>query len=437
MVMTLVLVLVGVMILCLVVVVLWWMLVSRRSLSRSTSTLITSPVDLLQPATTTKPTNTVLDSAFVALDQLSPDAGDVLMDALVHQARGQEDLNHEELNHTLWTAATTYRYGLGPTDSGRSLPAARAIYVHLLQSPHTDPVMWADAHTELAILDQEADNRRRYLEFMGRFEARQGAQPLAGARVPQILAVLGNYDGDARPETRPVRPVARSDGQNVHDTGLVASMRASLAKLKELNGPRPYVAHDLDEIRNSLPRQSAAQNVLDQMASNAVPLSAYGMTESEILSTIWGRIQDPINQDRREDLVKSLQSSLEQCYEVGGPQGQPSMVCATGRTTRAVQSLEKVDRADLVTLRPKWAMDQEIQTAGAHVYQKVLSSCTPDQQHACTLLDEDATPQQLQQQAAVKDRYSNALREHLVGTYKDVLSDTQIDARVESMVSLL
>ena len=400
--------------------------------------------------------NPILTQAQHAVDTIQPNAGDVLIhsalqarEQLLDQGRyGVDPEQVRAINQSLWTAATTYRYGLGPQDAGQSTPAAKAIYHYLSRSPSVDAVTRADAAAELHIIQQEERNHDAYNDFMNQFEQRQYQPPAPLlTNVPRIVRALEQYDAPAVvnhptvinptviiPAVIQQQPttqlVARSDAQNVHDSGLVASMRASLAKLRQ--GTRD-VPQDLSEIRQALPARSRAQNVLDRMASNHQPLSAYGMTESEILSAVWGRIQDPINQDRRTDLIASLQGSLEDCYE--GSRGE--VVCATGRTARAVQSLEQIDRRDLVELQPKWAMDQEIQNTGAHVYQRVLKECSPDEQHACTLLEEDATPAQIRQQQEVKQRYSDALRGQLTDEYRDVLSPEQIESRVDSLASLV
>jgi hypothetical protein len=204
----------------------------------------------------------------------------------------------------------------------------------------------------------------------------------------------------------------------------------NIEKHKNSVGYNRSVPQDLQEIQQAV-MSPRAHNVLFRMISNAEPLSAFGMTESEVLSSVWGRIQDPVNQERKNDLIESLNKNLEDCYDNDG-----TIICATGRTTHVMQTLEGGDLADTVSLKPKWALDQEIQNIGAHVYQQVLQTCTPDQQHACTLLTEDASPEQARAQQEVKDKYTEALKDKLNESYKDILSPAQIEARVETLAEL-
>lgn len=412
-----------------VVMAWWWMrrpVVSHHSLNpHYERVVITIPT---------------IEAARDAMDQQQPNAAEQLVEAALDAAREQHSTDDVEVNEeyqrqvidSLWRAATAYRHGIGAHDAGQNTAAAASIYRYLMESPAVDQVTRADAHAELMILDQEHRNRTNYLDFMRRHEQ----QVHAPRRVPMLLQQMEAYDFE---DLQPVihgaairhRPPQRVDKQNVHDTAMVASMRAGLKKMVDANGGARNVAQDMQMIQQSLPMFSSAQNVLDRMASNHVPLSAYGATEAEILSATWGRIQDPVNVDRRKDLIESLQKNLEDCYEDG------QMICATGRTTHAVRTIEGGDRVETVKLQPKWAMDQEVQTTGAHVYQSVLDSCTPDQQHACTVLEEDATPQQLEMQQLVKQQYTDALTTKLTESYKDMLSPEQISARVDSMVQLI
>jgi len=398
------------------------------------------PVPTVVPPALPEP----IASAYQALDNEQPDSADQLVEASI-QVMNDTPLvvspeQQRAILDSLWTAATSYRYGLGMNNTGQNIESAKAIYRYIIDSPFSDKVMKADALTELDIVDQEFRNKRSYEDFMHRFEQRQMAQnnpPPPPPRAVQILERQGHppYDFEdlqpvIHPPHRAVSVPTRIDKQNVHDSTLVATMRSGLDKLKESTGQRD-VPSDLNDIRRALPIRSKAQNVLDQMMANPVPLSAFGVTESEVLSMVWGRIQDPVNQDRKSDLIESLTKNLEQCYENG------HMVCANGRTTHAVQTLEGGDREDVVHLQPKWALDQEVQQTGAHVYQAVLQTCSPDQQHACTVLPEDATPQQLQVQNEVKQMYTDKLKDTLTRNYKDILSPTQIEARVESMAELI
>ena len=422
--MWLVIVLVGLSALVAWVLLGWW---RKRATPRDVN-------PILQPALEPAP-NPALERALVATDTTAPNAGDVLLDSAVsvHEDTPAEDVAQQRAIHeSLWIAATTYRYGLGGHDVGQSGAAARAIYQYLSHNDRVDPVMRADAGAELHVLDQEERNRSAYHAFLNR---------PSHAHVLDMVERMHRVDHPVAPPGPSPVPVAiqhepgpvRSDTQNVHDSGMVASMRATLAKLKEHQAGKRNVGEDLDDMRRALDKSSKAQRALDAMARNSIPLSAYGQTESEILSLVWGRIQDPVNADQRAELVSSLQNSLEGCYE--GPNND--LVCATGRTTRAVQSLEKTDRADLVSLRPKWALDQEIQTTSGRVYQQVLESSSPDEQSACTKLEEDATPHERERQASVKSRFSDVLRRNLHDSYRGVLSDDQIEARVQSMAALI
>jgi len=99
--------------------------------------------------------------------------------------------------------------------------------------------------------------------------------------------------------------------------------------------------------------------------------------ESKLLRELWRRAHDPINVERKNDILNSLAQSLASCKERG------SIVCLTGRTTRLMSSLAMIDaeseKKNLGILKTKAVVRNEIFDRCAKIVEKYVgSSSTTD-----------------------------------------------------------
>lgn len=139
----------------------------------------------------------------------------------------------------------------------------------------------------------------------------------------------------------------RSDSQNVHDSSVVKSVKASLERI----GPSPLSTEmTLIEVRKAMASDPEALQGLDLVERNVAPLSALQMTEVDVLRRVWGRIQSETDAEQKQNMVGMLRSRLHECGK--------ETSCASGRVARIVDSLSTFDKH--VNLRPLWALRQEM-----------------------------------------------------------------------------
>jgi len=107
-----------------------------------------------------------------------------------------------------------------------------------------------------------------------------------------------------------VNRAPRSDSQNVHDSSVVKSVKASLEKL----GPSGLsMEQTLVTVRHSLAENEDALKGLDLMEKNTLPVSSLEMREVEVLRKVWGRIDMEADPLQKENMREMLVGRLAEC----------------------------------------------------------------------------------------------------------------------------
>lgn len=144
-----------------------------------------------------------------------------------------------------------------------------------------------------------------------------------------------------------VNRAPRSDSQNVHDSSVVKSVKASLQKL----GPSSLsMEQTLVNVRLALSDNADALKGLDLMECNTIPVSSLEMREVDVLRKVWGRIEREPDSEQKENMRDMMIGRIAECGKEAS--------CASGRVARVVDSLATFD--DAVSLRPLWALRQEM-----------------------------------------------------------------------------
>lgn len=169
-----------------------------------------------------------------------------------------------------------------------------------------------------------------------------------------------------------ITPPIVSDSQNVHDSELQNAAKKNIDVLyssQDESDPRQVI----NAIYQTHPKLSPKDKlnislVLDSINDTNVH-SKYGKTEMQILNAIWGRINSPVNNKNKDELIMSLADQLSSAVE------HDTVVCSTGKIMRIVSSLEAIDLGnDIASLKPKWAIEREISEAAIKARSSVLSS---------------------------------------------------------------
>lgn len=176
----------------------------------------------------------------------------------------------------------------------------------------------------------------------------------------------------------PERPgEIRNDSQNAHDTVLLRGARETIRKLQDTTPITIGSSQMLNELRQRInaigdrTRKFKAISVLDKIETNDIPMvNMNELREVDILNLVYNRMHAPVNHGRTTDLLDVLIDQLCDGHGVNTP------VCATGRATRVLSSLDAADAKaeDIVTLKPKWAIKQELLNKAPKIREKMLEA---------------------------------------------------------------
>jgi len=171
-----------------------------------------------------------------------------------------------------------------------------------------------------------------------------------------------------------------NDSQNVHDSMV---QRVVNERLKTMVSPQQLatnanVSHStvqeqfIQELTNtqdlSQQDKDAAMRVVNSL-SNANH-SRYNQSEKDVFQKVWLRIHDPMNADRKNELIKVFAQNLASGVENG------SVVCSTGKIVRMMGALDGIDKEYEEKgglLKPEWAIRQEISDKAALIREQFES----------------------------------------------------------------
>lgn len=160
-------------------------------------------------------------------------------------------------------------------------------------------------------------------------------------------------------ETEP--PAVYSDAQNVHDHGVVASLR-SLGSLGPSTGAdedvEKAVASVLDHDGVSPETKADALEFIERGVDDRVNESL-GTSTKAALGAVWKRIEAIEDPELRSNAVETLALQMADGYNHG------HVVCSTGRIARILGALDGVVPDAEPLIRPTWAIKEEIASLAA------------------------------------------------------------------------
>jgi hypothetical protein len=164
------------------------------------------------------------------------------------------------------------------------------------------------------------------------------------------------------------------DPQNTHNSQVLSTIRHSLDLIRNstniTKSPETSIKETRDFI-NSLPdsdKKKDALASLDYMVSkNEVMTNVDNITESDALSLVWNRINEPNRFD--SEISKNLKETMTE--ELASMQEYGTTVCATGRLTRIVDTLNGVDED--VSIKPTYAIKEEMLNKSAKIRGDLLN----------------------------------------------------------------
>ena len=162
----------------------------------------------------------------------------------------------------------------------------------------------------------------------------------------------------------PTRPVIHADSQNVHDSGVVASVRRRIAALgtRDPKSSMADIRAGLDASNVDADVRARAERVLNQLG--VVDHSSFGTSEIDVARGVWDKIQAVPDDEARADAIDMFALQLADAVERG------HVVCSTGKISRIVSALDGIDTTGNgrgVDIKPTWAVREELGTLAAKV----------------------------------------------------------------------
>ena len=183
---------------------------------------------------------------------------------------------------------------------------------------------------------------------------------------------LPSYSTFKKKEKNPPEIVIRDDPHNVHDSGVLGTIKLSIDRLERSTAIRKPTDSVIREVCDFIltqgtgtDKQTDALDVLDAIEKNKSPHSRMNRTERDVLTLVWNRIDQLSGDDVRMQAKLNLFNELSESVEFD------SAVCATGRFTRILDSLNVIDPA--VIIKPTFAIRQEMMAKAARIREKLVS----------------------------------------------------------------
>lgn len=260
-----------------------------------------------------------------------------------------------------WTVplrlAGVYERGSYPAFSSDQ-ETARTLYM-AVATMASDPVVAAHARTKVVIALDPGDEAGKRLPpepathmFKAIKRVSEMERAYAVERVEDPIAFFA------------MEPtIVYEDAQNVHDHGVVASLRKAAAATTTVEDTGNTVRQEvIDAIAESMPdldeavKADAIAFVADHV--DDAPIASIGTSTAAALRDTWKKIGDIEDPARRANAAETLARQMADGYERGNP------VCATGRVARILGALDGVTDS-AVMIRPTWAVREELASMAA------------------------------------------------------------------------
>ena len=219
----------------------------------------------------------------------------------------------------------------------------------------------------------------------------------------------------------------RNDQHNVHDTGVVNSIKVTINKLHDTTDQVIDKERAVSDIRSYIQECSTlnetqreyANKVLDRMESNNDLITSVDKKETDILQIVYNRIKHPDNSDNQQTLMENLVENLAASVE------NENIVCPSGRVSRLVDALNTIDTH--VSIKPDWAFRQEMLGRASKLRQELL-----EKQDESTQNDID--------QGIERPEFDNLYKHQLLTEFQrdyvdtGLLSDTKLQAELDQWI---
>jgi len=247
----------------------------------------------------------------------------------------------------------------------------------------------------------------------------------------QVVETLRRLEPVLPPEI-PLPPVQRdnervNDPQNAHNSQVLSTVIHSINNLKKSTKIEKSLPTSLKEVRsflNNLPendKRNDALKSLNRIERNTLRFTFSDMKEVDVLNLIWNRIHSDVHADNLETVKESLFNQLADMQEHG------VIVCATGRFTRLVDTLNVIDNE--VTIKPSYVINQEMMNKSSKIRENMLNTYSENERKE---LEKGISYKQEQFDQNLKEEIVGILKEDYVKT--KILSQEKFDHQINQWI---
>ena len=185
----------------------------------------------------------------------------------------------------------------------------------------------------------------------------------------------------------------------------------------------------LKEVRsflNNLPendKRDDALKSLNRIEKNTSPFTFSDMKEVDVLNLVWNRIHSDVHADNLKSVKESLFNQLADMQEHG------VTVCATGRFTRLVDTLNVIDNE--VTIKPSYVINQEMMNKSSKIRENMLNSYSENESERKEL-EKGTSYKQEQFDQNLKEKIVENLKEDYVKT--KILTQEKFDHQISKWI---
>lgn len=238
-------------------------------------------------------------------------------------------------------------------------------------------------------------------------------------RNAQYDAIFDNlFDTNTNTDTnvldRIPEQVIKNDSQNVHSSTINNAAKQTISLIEKSTPINHSFDNNVNTFLNSLntTKQYELRKVLSTL--NDTTHSRFDKSEKDVFNLVWSRINDPINSDRKQEMIDIFAQNLESGIEHG------MVVCSTGKIMRMIGSLDAIDKENISNLRPEWAIKEEIAQTAANIRNNIVKEIPDDKKEAYEALD--PTPEQ----QIVVENVTNTMKDKFVESVQEEYVKTNI-----------
>ena len=168
-------------------------------------------------------------------------------------------------------------------------------------------------------------------------------------------------------------------------------------------------------------KRDDALKSLNRIERNTLRFTFSDMKEVDVLNLIWNRIHSDVHADNLETVKESLFNQLADMQEHG------IVVCATGRFTRLVDTLNVIDNE--VTIKPSYVINQEMMNKSSKIRENMLNTYNENERKE---LEKGTSYKQEQFDQNLKEKIVEILKEDYVKT--KILSQEKFDYQINQWI---